>query len=107
MPCYRSRSNGRAKGSKRGRGTAKQAVFGVLCRNGQVWAKVVPNVEADTLMPLLRKKVVTGTTVCSDTFSSYTGIAARGYVHRLVKHEQGEYRDGKGNHINGLEGFWG
>ena len=101
------RNEVRSKGSKRGRGTTKQAVFGVLCRNGQVWAKVVPNVEADTLMPLLRKRVVTGTTVCSDTFSSYTGIAARGYVHRLVKHDQGEYSDGKGNHINGLEGFWG
>ena len=36
-----------------------------------------------------------------------TGVAAKGYVHRLVKHHKGEYSDGKGNHINGLEGFWG
>jgi len=35
------------------------------------------------------------------------GLAAKGYVHRLVKHHKGEYSDGKGNHINGLEGFWG
>jgi len=33
--------------------------------------------------------------------------AAKGYVHRLIKHNKGEYSDGKGNHINGLEGFWG
>jgi transposase-like protein len=32
------------------------------------------------------------------------GIAARGYVHCLVNHGE---KQGKGNHINGLEGFWG
>ena len=31
----------------------------------------------------------------------------KGYVHRLVDHAKGEYSDGKGRHINGLEGFWG
>ena len=25
----------------------------------------------------------------------------------MVKHNEGEYSDGKGNHINGLEEFWG
>jgi transposase-like protein len=34
-------------------------------------------------------------------------VAARGYVHRLVNHGEKQYIDGKGNHINGLEGFWG
>ena len=48
-----------------------------------------------------------GSTIWSDTWPSYTGVAAKGYVHRLVKHHKGEYSDGKGNHINGLEGFWG
>ncbi len=101
------RKSTRIQGSKRGRGTSKQAVFGILCRSGQVWAEVVPNVEANTLIPLLRKQVAKGSIVCSDTFRSYTGVAARGYVHRLVKHDQQEYVDAQGNHINGLEGFWG
>jgi len=101
------RRSTRIQGSKRGRGTSKQAVFGILCRSGQVWAEVVPNVEANTLIPLLRKQVAKGSVVCSDTFRSYTGVAARGYVHRLVKHDQQEYVDTQGNHINGLEGFWG
>ena len=101
------RKSTRAQGSKRGRGTSKQAVFGILCRNGKVWAEVVPDVEANTLIPLLRKRVAVGSTVCSDTFRSYTGVAAKGYVHRLVKHDQQEYVDAQGNHINGLEGFWG
>ena len=101
------RKSTRIQGSKRGRGTSKRAVFGILCRSGQVWAEVVPNVEANTLMPLLRKRVAKGSIVCSDTFRSYTGVAARGYVHRMVKHDQQEYVDAQGNHINGLEGFWG
>jgi transposase len=68
----------RAQGSKRGRGRTKQAVFGILCRGGQVWAEVVPNVEPKTLLPLLRQRVTAGSVVCSDTFISYTGVAARG-----------------------------
>ena len=74
----------RVQGTKRGRGTTKQAVFGILCRGGLVWAQVVPNVEAKTLLPLLHQRVQRGSIVCSDTFTSYTGVAAGGYVHRLV-----------------------
>lgn len=101
------RKSERAKGAKRGRGTSKQPVFGILCRNGYVWAKVVPNVEANTLLPLIRKRVKRGSVVYSDTWKGYTGVAAKGYVHRFVEHGKGEFSDGRGSHINGLEGFWG
>ena len=97
----------REQGTKRGRGTQKQPVFGILCRNGSVWAEVVDDVGAETLQPLISEKVITGSIICSDTWKAYTGIAARGYVHRLVNHRDRQYSDGKGNHINGLEGFWG
>jgi transposase-like protein len=93
--------------AKRGRGTFKQPLFGILCRKGKVWAKVVCGVEANDLQPLIEKQVKKGSTVCSDSWRGYTGIATRGYVHRLVKHEQQEYSDKQGHHINGLEGFWG
>jgi len=93
--------------AKRGRGTLKTPVFGILCRGGKVWAEIVPDVEANTLIPLITKRVKCGSTICSDTWKSYTGIATRGYVHRLVDHAKGEYADKQGNHINGLEGFWG
>lgn len=96
----------RAVPSKHGRGTTKQPVFGILCREGKVWAEVVPNIQAETLLPLITKQVRPGSTVCSDTLVSYTGVAAKGYVHRLVDHHA-TYSDGKGTHINGLEGFWG
>jgi len=90
----------------RGRGTLKQPVFGILCRSGQVWAELVSNVESSRIQPLIQKQVKRGSTICSDTWRGYTGIALKGYVHRLVEHKK-EYVSRQGNHINGLEGFWG
>jgi transposase len=95
----------RDQGSKRGRGTTKQPVFGILCRNGTVWAEVVYDVGAVTLQPLISKKASAGSIICSDTWKAYTGIASRGYIHCLVNHGKKQYSDGKGNHINGLEGL--
>ncbi len=103
----RLRAKKQQKQSKKGRGTTKQPAFGILCRNGKVWAELVIGVEAKDLQPRIEKQVKKGSTVCSDTWRAYTGIAAKGYVHRFVKHSKNEYSDGKGNHINGLEGFWG
>jgi transposase-like protein len=98
----------RPRGSPRGRGTTlKTPVFGILCRSGQVWAQVVPDISRATLQTLIRRRVRRGSVVCSDTLGGYTGIATKGYVHRLVAHGQGQYRSGPGTHINGLEGFWG
>lgn len=105
---WRNRRGGRrTRGRKRGRGTSKTPVFGILCREGAVWAQVVPDLAAQTLLPLIRHQVRPGSVVCSDTLRIYTGIAAKGYVHRLVKHDQGELVGRQGVHINGLEGFWG
>jgi transposase-like protein len=55
------------QGMKRGRGTKKHPVFGIFCRNGTVRTKVVDDVEANTLQPLISRKVSTGSIVCSDT----------------------------------------
>jgi len=65
------------------------------------------DVEAETLLPLITRQISPGSTVCSDTWRTYTGIASRGFVHRLVNHGENRYSDGKGNHINGLERHWG
>jgi len=94
------------KESKRGFGTTKQPVFGILARNGKVYAELVDDTEAKDLIPIITKKVKSGTRICSDTWRAYTGLATKGYVHRTVEHQKKEYVKGK-NHINGLEGFWG
>ncbi len=87
---------------KRGRGTLKQPVFGILCRGGKVWAQIIEEVEKRDPQLIIEKRVKKGSTICSDTRRGYTGIAAKGYVHRLVRHKEEEYSDKKGNHINGL-----
>lgn len=92
--------------SQRGFGTAKQPVFGILARDGKVFAQVVTDTEAKDLIPIIDKRIKKGTRICSDTWRAYTGLATRGYVHRTVNHNQKEYVKGK-NHINGLEGFFG
>jgi len=93
--------------NRRGFGTVKQPVFGILCRAGKVYAEIVPGIEAKDLQPLIEKQVKKRSTICSDDWRGYTGLAAKGYVHRLVEHGKNEYSDKKGNHINSLEGFWG
>jgi len=102
---WKNRRYGR-RDTPRGRGTLKTPVFGILCRGGQVWAQVVPDITGETLQGLIRRRVQRGSTVWSDTLASYTGIAMKGYVHRLVQHQPGHYAS-HGRHINGLEGFWG
>jgi len=94
------------KESKRGFGTTKQPVFGILCRSGKVFAGLVDDTQAKDLIPIITKKVKLGSKICSDTYRSYTGLATKGYVHRTVEHRKKEYAKGR-NHINGLEGFWG
>ncbi|WP_414651355.1 transposase [Escherichia coli] len=64
---------------KRGRGTSKQTVLGIFCRDGKVWAEIIDGVEAKDLQPIIEEKVKKGTVICSDTWRGYTGIAAKGY----------------------------
>lgn len=92
--------------SRSGFGTTKQPVFGILERNGKVFAELVSDTQAIDLIPIITKKVKVGSKICSDTYRSYKGLATAGYVHRTVEHRTKEYVKGK-NHINGLEGFWG
>jgi len=92
--------------SRRGFGTTKQPVFGILARSGKVFARLVDDVEAKDLIPIIEKKIKKGTKICSDTWRAYTGLATKGYVHRTVEHGEKEYVRGR-NHINGLEGFFG
>jgi len=101
-----TRTSVRELGTNRGRGAKKQPVFGIFCRYGEVWAEILENVEAETLQMLISSKVNKGSIVCSDMRRAYTGMVSRGFVHRMVNHGDGEYSDGKEDHINGLEGFW-
>lgn len=96
---------GRRKG-KRGRGASgKTVVLGMQDRDGDLIAKVVPDVKKATLTAEIEAHVVKGSTVHTDELRSYNDVASSGYTHKRVEHSAGEYaRDG--SHVNHVEGFF-
>jgi transposase len=97
---YGSRSEG-----KRGRGTDKTPVVGMVQRKGEVRAFVAADVKADTLRGLIKEHVLPRTMVFTDDFRSYNGLDARGYTHQRINHSEKVYVVGD-IHTNTIEGFW-
>jgi transposase len=95
---------GQRKG-KRGRGAAgKVPVFGLLKRGGKVYAVVIANAKATTLLPILKERIVPDSIVYSDSLPSYNALAVAGFRHLRINHSK-LFAEGK-NHINGIENFW-
>ena len=95
---------------KRGRGTRKQPVFGILKRNGRVYTQIIPNCTKEVLQAIIEGRVDKSTTIYSDGWRSYDGLVDVGYdKHFRVNHRENEFsKGGKGTgiHINGIENFW-
>ncbi len=95
---------GRRKG-KRGRGAAgKVPVFGLLKRGGKVYAVVITDAKAATLLLILKQRIVPDSIVYSDSLPSYHALAVAGFRHLRINHSK-LFAAGK-NHINGIENFW-
>ena len=95
---------GRRKG-RRGRGAAgKVVVFGILKRNGRVYTVVVNNAKSDTLMPVIKQKIMPDSIVYTDSLSSYDKLDVSGFIHHHINHSK-EFADHR-NHINGIGNFW-
>lgn len=90
---------------KRGRCAAgKTPVFGLLKRNGKVYAVIIPNAQSSTLMPIIREKVRPDSIVYTNTFKSYNALDVSEFKHFRINHSE---LFAKGyNHINGIENFW-
>lgn len=91
---------------KRGRGAShKIPVIGLLKRNGKVYTKIVKKCDHRQLMPVIKGKILEGSTVYTDGWKSYDGLVLNGYKHYRIFHSKDEFARGK-NHINGIESFW-
>jgi len=91
---------------KRGRGASgKIPVIGLLKRNGTVYAKPIKNCTKAQLMPIIKGKVLEGSTIHTDGWTSYDGLILNGYKHKRVFHSKDEFVRGK-SHVNGIESFW-
>ena len=91
---------------ERGRSTKEKVpVFGLLKRNGKVYTQIVPDVSRNTLMKIIRSKVVSNSKIYTDSWRSYDSLVIDGYRHFRINHSK-EFSKGKRNHINGIESFW-
>jgi len=91
---------------KRGRGASnKIPVIGLLKRNGTVYAKPIKNASRTQLMPVIKGKILEGSTIHTDGWRSYDGLILNGYKHKRVFHSKDEFVRGK-SHVNGIESFW-
>lgn len=94
----------RTKGTQ-GRNTkTKSVVMGMVERQGQVRAHVVPNVRTNTLDSKIKEHVETGTQIYTDELMSYAKLNLH-YPHEMVRHSAGQYVKGDA-HTNSIESFW-
>ena len=89
---------------KRGRGTNKTSVVGMIERGGDVVARVSGVLNSKRLMSLVRQNVdCDDATLMTDEFRAYSPM------HRIISHKSVDHQTGyvNGNiHTNSIEGFW-
>lgn len=96
----------RRLGTKRGHGTSKQAIFGMLGRvTGEVVTAPIPNLKSVTLLSVLRAHAQPGALIYTDGWTGYARVYDF-FSHRQVDHQSGVYVRGT-VHTNGIESFWG
>lgn len=100
----------RRQGTKRGRGTSKQPIFGVIARGderaSQVRVWLTKNTKNRALLPHIRATVCQGSTIYTDGRKGYRHLPRYGYPHDWVDHEAGEYVRGP-VHTQNIDGYWG
>ncbi|WP_416866801.1 MAG: IS1595 family transposase [Imperialibacter sp.] len=90
--------------ASQGRSTKDKApVMGMIERGGKLIAKQIDGVGSDSLTPEVIKRVKDAM-VYTDEWTGYKSLA-RVYDHLVVKHNHGEYVNGR-IHTNTIEGFW-
>jgi transposase len=96
---------GGVRKGKRGRGAAgKVPVFGILKRGGRVYTQIIGDAKSETLLPIIREKIMPDSIVYTDSFRSYNVLDVSEFKHFRINHSI-EFVDSH-NHINGIENFW-
>jgi len=103
-------------GKRRGKGLGQRGgpgawdhltpVFAGVERGGKVFAQVVPNARALTLMPIIKQRVIPASMVYTDEYRVYDRLSKHGYKHERVNHLQRVWVAGDAT-TNQIEGFFG
>jgi len=103
-PRKSNKSENRDNTNKRGRGTAKMPIIGVVERNGEVRAEQTNNTSGTTISAFIEKHVdLIGSLLMTDEYKGYNKIGKK-MKHAVINHAH-EYVNGLTN-TNTIEGFW-
>jgi transposase-like protein len=83
----------------------KATILALVERSGEIIAEVIPNSEANTILPIIRERVAEGAILVTDAHKAYKGISKDNIKHYIVNHDREEYARGI-LHTNSVEGFW-
>ncbi len=82
----------------------QQPVIGMLERNGNLIAKVIPNRHKETLLPIIYNNVEADSVIMTDELPAYKDLKYE-FTHNKVNHGAKEYVNAMA-HTNSIEGFW-
>lgn len=91
--------------AREARDRGRRLFAGAVQRQGNVVARVVANVKADTFDPLCeRSRLTSGKRACDRSVDGHRQLGKQ-YPHKVITHVQGQYVVGA-VHTNTIEGFW-
>ena len=82
----------------------KIPALGMLERNGNLIARIVPNTKWKTLEPIIKANIEAGSSIYSDEWYRNSNLS-ESYNHQLINHSAKQYVNGK-VHTNSIESFW-
>ena len=98
-------SNFRITKYNRGKRKASVWVFGIVERGtNKVYLQVVANRKKRTLLPIIKRFIALGSTVCSDMCKAYACLANEGCQHFVVCHKEEFVNLDTGAHTQTIEG---
>jgi len=96
--------NGPKNGEAYSGGGDKTIVMGAMQIGGVVVTQIIPDREADTLIPVLKEMVEEGSILVTDELKGYYR-AKDNFFHIQINHNEGEYVHNAFS-TNNIEGFW-
>lgn len=91
----------------RGHKIEGQWVFGGVERgSGKFFLVPVEDRTKVTLLPIIKKFILPGTTIMSDCWKPYNELKNMGYVHQTVNHSKNFVDPATGACTNQIEGLW-
>ena len=82
-------------------------MFGGICRNTRSCFVVpVQNRNRDTLLTIIKDRILPGTTIISDCWKAYDCLESEGFKHLTVNHSYNFVDPDTGAHTNTIERQW-